>query len=116
VAVKLAFWLPTPTFATSLLFDPLNNPMALLIAVVFFHIFPASSVKLAVTLILTLSACACQSISPSNIPAILTFILPLFAFVALFHFCPFPLVSHSQPSLASSDLIIVSAYLLPFYF
>ena len=85
--VKLALALPLSTSATSLLFDPFNNSMALLISVVFFHTPFISPVILANVLTPTLFTPTLQSILPATVFAKLALIFPFLTFGAslLFH-------------------------------
>jgi hypothetical protein len=107
--VKLAFRLPLSAFATPFLFHSTNNPMGLLIRIVFFqrpHLFP---VKFAGILTLALSALRPQSIPGFAVFAELTLSLPLFASGTSLHFRLSSSIQHCQPSL-NTFLTISRAY------
>ena len=84
--VKLAFRLPLSAFATPFLFHSTNNPMGLLIRIVFFQRLPLFLVKFAGILTLALSAPRPQSIPGFAAFAKLTLSLPLFASGTSLHF------------------------------
>jgi len=84
--VKLAFRLPLSAFAAPLLFHAINDPMTLLIHIVFSHIPPVSPVTLVAILTLALFAPIAQSIFISAVFAKLTLSLPFFASGASLHF------------------------------
>jgi len=86
VFVKLALGPPLSAFAASLLFHAINNPMALLIPIVFFQRLPLSLVTFAGIFTLALFAPITQSIFGFAYFAKLALVFSLPAPGTLFHF------------------------------
>ena len=84
--VILALVLPLFASTTSLLSHAINDPMKVLIAIVFFHIPFVFFVTFPRIFSLTLLAPNPQAIRAGTIPAKLTFVFLLFAPAALPHF------------------------------
>ena len=97
--VKLALGLPPPASATSLFFDIVNNPMGLLITVIFSDVNPVPPIILVDMSAATLLAPTPQTIFAAAPFVKLAFIFPIFAFAAPFHLRHSLLVSHGQPLL-----------------
>jgi hypothetical protein len=107
--VKLAFRLPLSAFATPFLFHSTNNPMGLLIRIVFFQRLRLFPVKFAGILTLALSAPRPQSIPGFAAFAKLTLRLPLFASGTSLHFGLSSSIQHCQSSF-NTFLTISRAY------
>jgi len=84
--VESALGLPLFTSGTSLLFHTFNDPMKVLIVIVFFHGLSVFLVTFSGILRLTGLAPNPQSVRTGAILAKLTFVFLLFAFAALLHF------------------------------
>ncbi len=89
-AVSVEFTLDLPLFAsaTLLLFHTINNPMTVLISIVFFHITPVFLVTFPGIFSFTLLAPNPQPVLVGETFTKLTFFFPIFAFTASLHFFP----------------------------
>jgi len=97
--VKLAFSLPLSAFATPFLFHSTNDPMGLLIRIVFFQRLRLFLVILAGIFTLALFAPRTQPIFALAVLGELTLVFPPLTFAASLHFCLSSLVSYRKPLL-----------------
>ena len=82
--VILVLGLPPFASATSFLFHPVNNSMALLISIILFQALPLFLVMLSLICPHAVFAMTPQSVFALNIFAKLNFVFPLFAFGTTF--------------------------------
>jgi len=97
--VILALGLPLFTSAALLLFHTSNDPMKVLIAIIFFHSTSVFLVMFPAIFSVTLLAPNAQPVLAGTILTELTLVFPLFAFGASLHLSHSPSVSHSRPPL-----------------
>jgi hypothetical protein len=84
--VEVTLGLPPLTFATSLLFHPVNNSMTLLISIIFFQALPLFLVTLTLICPHAVFANIPQSVFAVTVFVKLTLVFPLFAFSTSFLF------------------------------
>jgi hypothetical protein len=94
--IKLTLSLPLFASAASLLFHAVNNPVPLIIPVVFHCGLTLFCVVFAGVFAFAVFTPIAQSILVTSLFAELAFIFPIFASAALFHFCITPIMYHTS--------------------